>query len=233
MASVWDQRLGFWWIAEDQPDRPAIVASPEGGAPTPRSPGAAHQLVHLLRDRGVQPGDAVAALLPNGIGLVEWSLACHEAGWYFIPLNTLLTGTEIATILRHSDASVLVTDDRYAAQVATVEGRQAEGRVRHRSRRAVRAAPDALVAVPDHDTGRAHAGVVLRLYVGDHRPSRRASAGRDPTPTRAQVANDAATFGRAFDFVPLGGPSPRVDRHAPRRRHAFWPGRARTWGTGS
>ena len=64
--------------------------------------------MHLLRARGVQPGDAVAALLPNGIGLVEWWLACSEAGWHFIPLNTFLTEHEIGTIVEHSGARVLV-----------------------------------------------------------------------------------------------------------------------------
>ena len=153
MASVWDQRLGFWWIAEDQPDRPAIVASPDGECTYAALAGRAHQLVHLLRDRGVQPGDAVAALLPNGIGLVEWSLACHEAGWYFIPLNTLLTETEIATIVRHSDASVLVTDERYAAQVATVDVGMLKAAFATGAVERFEPLADRAGAVPDDDTG--------------------------------------------------------------------------------
>ena len=39
MASVWDQRLGFWWIAEDHPDRPPSRRRPTVRAPTPSSPG--------------------------------------------------------------------------------------------------------------------------------------------------------------------------------------------------
>ena len=103
-SGPWEQRLGFWWIAEDHPDRLAIAASPDGVCTYAELAGRAHQLVHLLRARGVRPGDAVAALLPNGIGLVEWWLACSEAGWYFIPLNTFLTEHEIGTIVEHSGA---------------------------------------------------------------------------------------------------------------------------------
>jgi long-chain acyl-CoA synthetase len=30
MDNPWDRRLGFWWIADDQPETPAILESPEG-----------------------------------------------------------------------------------------------------------------------------------------------------------------------------------------------------------
>ena len=56
--------------------------------------------MHLLRTRGVHAGDAVAALLPNGIDLVTCSLASQEAGWYFIPLNTFLTEHEVSQFQR-------------------------------------------------------------------------------------------------------------------------------------
>src|SRR5262249_42257519 len=122
MESGWDQRLGFWWIAEDHPDHPAIAASPDGACSYAELAGRAHQLVHLLRASGLQPGDAVAALLPNGIGLVECALACNEAGWYFLPLNTFLTGDEVGAILEHSGARALIVHERFASQVATVDG---------------------------------------------------------------------------------------------------------------
>ena len=30
MSEIWSQRLGFWWIAEDQPGETAIAESPDG-----------------------------------------------------------------------------------------------------------------------------------------------------------------------------------------------------------
>jgi len=47
-------------------------------------------------------------MLPNGAEMVECSLACQEAGWYFLPLNTFLTAGEVARIVAHSGASVLI-----------------------------------------------------------------------------------------------------------------------------
>jgi len=223
MASVWDQRLGFWWIAEDQPDRPAIVTSPDGARTYGALAGRAHQLVHLLRDRGVQPGDAVAALLPNGIGLVEWSLACHEAGWYFIPLNTFLTEAEIATIVRHSDASVLVIDARYAAQVATVDvgalkAAFATGAVERFEPLADARASHPMTTPPDRTPG--------SLFVYTSGTTGRPKGIRRPQPEGdpAQVANDAATFGRAFDFVPFGGPHLVSTAMYHGGSHAYWAG---------
>ncbi len=205
MASVWDQRLGFWWIAEDHPDLPAIVSSPDGACSYAELAGRAHQLVHLLRARGVQPGDAVAALLPNGVGLVEWSLACSEAGWYFLPLNTLLTASEVATIVEHSGAQALVTHEQHAAQVSTVDvgalaaafaigtvaGCEplADARAAHPTTPPADRTPGALFVYTSGTTGRPK---------GIRRPP--------PAGDPDAAANDAALFGRAFDFVPFGGP---------------------------
>src|ERR1700722_1232389 len=115
MRHPWDRRLGVWWIAEDQPDQPAILESPSGVRTFAELAGGAHQLVHALRSVGVQPGAAVAVMLPNGVEMVECSLACQEAGWYFLPLNTLLTAGEVARILNHSGASALIADEQFAA----------------------------------------------------------------------------------------------------------------------
>jgi len=205
MDSPWDQRLGFWWIAEDHPERPAIVSSPDGACTYAELAGRAHQLVHLLRSRGVRPGDTVAALLPNGTGLVECSLACSEAGWYFVPLNTFLTEHELSAILEHSGARALFTHERCATQVATVD----------------RGALAAAFAVGDvdgfeslararsaHPTSEPAARTPGSLFVYTSGTTGRPKGIRRPSPVGdpGRVTHDAAVFGRAFDFVPFGGP---------------------------
>ena len=109
MKHPWDRRLGFWWIAEDHSEHPAIVASPSG----PRSYGelasGAHQLVHALRARGLAPGDAVAVMAPNGPDCVVWWLAVTRIGGVMVPLNTFYKPRELGYVLRHSDASALIT----------------------------------------------------------------------------------------------------------------------------
>jgi long-chain acyl-CoA synthetase len=223
MASPWDQRLGFWWIAEDHPDLPAIVTSPDGSCTYAELAGRAHQLVHLLRTRGLQPGDAVAALLPNGIGLVECSLACHEAGWYFIPLNTFLSQHEVRAILEHSGAQALLTDERFAAQVATVD----------------RGALAAVFAVGDvdgfeplvsaragHPTNEPAARMPGSLFVYTSGTTGRPKGIRRPPPAGdpGAAAHDAAVFGRAFDFVPFSGPHLVSTAMYHGGSHAYWMG---------
>ncbi len=205
MATVWDQRLGFWWIAEDHPDRPAVVVSPDGALTYGELAGRAHQVVHLLRARGVRPGDAVAALLPNGVDIVACSLACNEAGWYFIPLNTFLTEHELATILQHSGARALVTHERFAEQVASVDHGGLAAALAIGAVDGFESLADARseqpTTAPDHRTP-GSLFVYTSGTTGRPKGIRRPQMPGDP----GQVANDAAVFGRAFDFVPFGGP---------------------------
>ena len=121
MSDAWNQRLGFWWIAEDHPLSLAVVASPEGPRTYSELADGAHQLVHLFRASGAKAGDPVAALLPNGLTMVEVSLACQEAGLLFLPLNNHLTATELAAIIEHSGTRVLVIGAAFANALAELD----------------------------------------------------------------------------------------------------------------
>jgi len=105
---------GFWRAAEADPDRPALVTS--GGEV--RSAGAllaaCNRVVHGLRARGLERGDNVALLLPNGAPGIEVLLATMQAGWYVTPINTSLAAPEIAYILADSEARAFVTHERFA-----------------------------------------------------------------------------------------------------------------------
>ena len=145
MESPWDRRLGFWWIAEDQPDAAAILESPDGPRTYGELAGDAHQLVHLWRSMGIEPGDVVAALVDNGNTLIECALATHEAGLQFTPLNTHLTAHELTTIMDHSGCKVLVAGARFAPLLAGLDRRRvgaarADGR-RSRRLRVARVGP--------------------------------------------------------------------------------------------
>jgi long-chain acyl-CoA synthetase len=118
MRHPWDQRLGFWWIAQDHADLPAVVASPCGTTLTyGELAGRAHQLVHGLRDRGLTAGDIVAYALPNDIDIVVWQLATQESGIRSIALNPALSAGEVAAILEHSEAAAVVVHRDYAERL--------------------------------------------------------------------------------------------------------------------
>jgi long-chain acyl-CoA synthetase len=110
---------GFWAAATEQPDRLAVV-DPDGRQWTAGEIDArANQLVHFLRERGLQPGDPVAMLLPNRAEVMVVLMALFQAGWNFVPLNSNLRVTEVSYILSDAGAKALVADARFAVVAAT------------------------------------------------------------------------------------------------------------------
>src|SRR5215213_7756397 len=115
----------FWSRALKQPDRIALIEDDGSTVSAGMLFGAANQLVHGLRARGLRPGGAIAAVLPNSRQAYELYLAVQQAGWYLVPINYHLVGSEIAYILRDCEAGALIFHERYAAacEAAIVEAR--------------------------------------------------------------------------------------------------------------
>ena len=106
--------LGFWSIAGEDPDHLAVVDPDGTEISAGELLGAANQLVHGLRQLGLEPGDSIAMVLPNSVEVFELYLAALQAGWYLIPINHHLVGPEIAYIVQDCDAKVLVAHERFA-----------------------------------------------------------------------------------------------------------------------
>src|SRR5438477_2990302 len=106
--------LGFWNIAGEDPDHLAVVGPDGAEIRAGDLLGAANQLVHGLRQRGLEPGDSIAMVLPNSVEVFELYLAALQAGWYLIPINHHLVGPEIAYIVQDCDAKVFVAHERFA-----------------------------------------------------------------------------------------------------------------------
>ena len=76
----------------------------------------AGRLAGALHTAGIGPGDRVAFLLPNCPELVLLYLACFRRGAVAVPLNIRLTGAELAYVLNHSGARLVVSHaDLYPA----------------------------------------------------------------------------------------------------------------------
>ena len=69
------------------------------------------QVAALLADLGVQPGDRVAVLAPNTPLLLSAHYAVPMAGAVLVALNTRLSAPELAGIVAHAGARVLLHDD--------------------------------------------------------------------------------------------------------------------------
>jgi long-chain acyl-CoA synthetase len=106
--------LGFWQRALGDPGWVAAI-DPDG---TEHSAGdllaRVNQLVHGLRELGLQPGDGIAGVLPNGAAPLEIYLAVLQAGWYFTPINWHYTAPEIAYIVRDCEAKAFFVHERFA-----------------------------------------------------------------------------------------------------------------------
>jgi long-chain acyl-CoA synthetase len=104
---------GFWNLAQRDPQHLALVA-PDGQQVTAGELlAAANRLVHGLRARGLQRGDCLATLLPNGTAMIEVYLAALQAGWYLTPINNHLTAAEVGYIVSDSDAKVFIAAQRF------------------------------------------------------------------------------------------------------------------------
>ena len=77
----------------------------------------AWRLANALRDAGLEKGDRVAALLPNSPAMVEAHFGVPAAGCVLVTVNTRLSRAEIAYILEHSGARVLLLDAELAGLV--------------------------------------------------------------------------------------------------------------------
>jgi long-chain acyl-CoA synthetase len=112
--------LGFWKIAEADPGHLAVVTPEYDEHTYGELYELTNQIVHGLRALGLQRGDQVTTVLPNGIHQVAMTLACLQGGFYFTPVNWHLVGPEIAYIVNDSETKVLIVDERFAGEAARV-----------------------------------------------------------------------------------------------------------------
>ncbi len=70
-----------------------------------------------LKESGVRKGDRVAALLMNGLEVIELLLACTHLGAIFLPINFRLGAEEVAFILGDATPEVLVFHEAFAKTV--------------------------------------------------------------------------------------------------------------------
>src|ERR1035437_6499736 len=78
----------------------------------------ATRVAHALRASGIQPGDRVAYLMANLPEMLVAQFAVPLAGGVLVSVNTRLSDEEIAYILNHCGAKVLVTDSAFLPAVA-------------------------------------------------------------------------------------------------------------------
>jgi acyl-CoA synthetase (AMP-forming)/AMP-acid ligase II len=79
-----------------------------------------HALARSLSDRGIEAGDRIAFLLPNGLEIVLCYYACFILGAIAVPLNVRFPPQLIAYVLDHSEARVLISEPGLFAGIAPI-----------------------------------------------------------------------------------------------------------------
>ena len=97
-------------FARLSPDKPAVIMSgSDERLSFAQLEERANRTAHLLRANGIERGDTVAAMLPNGTAMFDIASAAERAGLYFTAISTHLTAEEAEYILRDSGAKALFT----------------------------------------------------------------------------------------------------------------------------
>ena len=79
-----------------------------------------HALAGSLSERGIQAGDRIAFLLPNGLEIILCYYACFILGAIAVPLNIRFPPELIAYVLDHSEARVLISESELFAGIAPI-----------------------------------------------------------------------------------------------------------------
>lgn len=94
------------------------VADPRITRTWPELDARVDRWVHLLRDEGLAPGDAVAVVAGNRVEVLELLLAVLSCGLRVVPVNWHLTAAEIGHLVGDSAPAAVVVDDARAPAVA-------------------------------------------------------------------------------------------------------------------
>jgi acyl-CoA synthetase (AMP-forming)/AMP-acid ligase II len=105
--------------AANQPGKPAVIDDRTGGdvrrLTFAELEARANQLVHVLTDVGVRPGDKIVWCGQNSTGIVEMTNAARKIGATAVPLNYRLSDEEAAYVTDHCDATTVYVDAEFAA----------------------------------------------------------------------------------------------------------------------
>jgi fatty-acyl-CoA synthase/long-chain acyl-CoA synthetase len=112
--------------AESTPEKIALIEDRPGSDVVRRTwaefAGEVSRLAHVLRERGVGPGDKVAWCGMNSIGVVRILHAARVLGATAVPVNYRFAPEEAAYVVDHCDAAAAYVDAELAPLFAKIRG---------------------------------------------------------------------------------------------------------------
>jgi long-chain acyl-CoA synthetase len=108
-------------IAEQTPDKPAIIMAATGETVTFRElDDRSNQGAQFFRTLGLKPGDGITIFMENNARFLEICWAAQRAGLYFTAISSRLTAGEVEYIVKDSSAKVLIAGHSLAKVSAEV-----------------------------------------------------------------------------------------------------------------
>lgn len=99
-------------VAARYPDRPFVIGE-DGTFSYAELAGWSGRLARGLIARGVQPGERVALVMPNGADMIAARFAIARAGAVAVPVSARLRALELAQVLQQSQANALITMEEF------------------------------------------------------------------------------------------------------------------------
>src|SRR6266702_5973199 len=79
------------------------------------------KIASALRRRGLQSGERLALLMPNGADYIELVYACSLLGVIAVPINTRYAGTEIDRLLEDARPHGLIRHSKFPAPTVSLD----------------------------------------------------------------------------------------------------------------
>ncbi|BBG05473.1 MULTISPECIES: AMP-binding protein [Pseudonocardia] len=111
-------KLGFHRVADAHPDRIALIADSTAVSFAVLAE-QVNRVSNGLRALGLAEGDAVVAMVGNGVAYFELVLATAQSGLYLVPVDTHSSPREVRYICADSRAAVLVADAALGERLAS------------------------------------------------------------------------------------------------------------------
>ncbi|WP_339948051.1 AMP-binding protein [uncultured Albimonas sp.] len=107
-------RYGLRDWAEREPDRPALEFDDQPALSYAALEALANRFANLFRAAGLERGDHVAGVLPNGPHVIAAVWGAYRSGLYYTPVATTFSSREVAYVIANCRAKLVLGEARYA-----------------------------------------------------------------------------------------------------------------------
>lgn len=107
--------------ARREPDRTALEFETMPAVSYGELEELANRFAHLFRSVGLEPGDHISGILPNGPEVIAAIWGAYRCGLYYTPVAHTFSPAELAHVVDNSDSKVVITTEIFGEKLSDVE----------------------------------------------------------------------------------------------------------------